>query len=186
MTPAEHVEQLCKQANERLEKQIPTATRVPMEVSSRILYSREVGPIEAGYHDEYMDGDFDEIIETYLTEISNKFHNRMVDLGLRPKESFDEYMGPKYKNEPKPTYEQLLERIDSTTNQFEHVNKRFQSDLASVPESIRDNELTRLQNVIGSLWDSVKKKEYQTTKDDKQYAKEYFRKHNEYWDMWKD
>lgn len=186
MTPEEHVAQLCKQVNEELEQIIPTVKKLPMEVSSRVLYSQKVGPIQMGYEAEYMNGDFDNIIEQYMTEISNKFHNHFVQLGLRPKETFEEYMGTKFALEPKPEYEKLLEQVDFYTKDFERVKRRFESDLASVPETIRLTELARRQHQISEIWDSIKNKEYQITKEDKQYAKAYTKRHNEYWDMWKD
>ena len=128
----------------------------------------------------------DEIIETHLTEISNKFHNRLVELGLRPKETFEEYMGSEFKNEPKPTYEQLLERVDYNSKQYKNIKKRFETDLSSVPQTIKENELNKIQTTINELWISIKNKEYQISKEDKQYAKDYHKKHDAYWDMWKD
>lgn len=186
MTPKEHVEQLCKQVNEELEQLIPEAKRLPLEVSSRVIYSQKVGPIQAGYQEEYMNGDFDDVIEQHMTEISNKFHNHFVELGLRPKQTFEEYMGPNFTKEPKLTYEVLIERIDNYTKEFERVKRRFETDLASVPEIIRGNELARRQQQLAELWESIKNKDYQITKEDKKYAKDYAKKHNEYWDMWKD
>lgn len=186
MTPKEHVEQLCKEVNEELEKLIPDTKKLPMEVSSRVLYSQKVGPIQNGYESEYMNGDFDDIIEQYMTEISNKFHNHFVEIGLRPKQTFEEYMGPNFATEPKMSYEVLLEMVDNHTKEFERVKRRFETDLVGVPEIIRERELTKRQTQITEIWQSIKNKEYQITKQDKQYAKDYAKKHNEYWDMWKD
>jgi predicted membrane chloride channel (bestrophin family) len=54
-----------------------------------------------------------------------------------------------------------------------------------VPDLIKESELTRRQDQIKELWDCIKNQDYQTTKEHKQYAKEYTKKHNAYWDMWK-
>jgi hypothetical protein len=183
MTPAEHIEEICKQVNQELEKLIPNTKTLPMEVSSRVLYSRKIGPIEIGYENEYMNGDFDNIIEQYKNEIYNKFHNHLVSLGLRPNESFEEYMGPQFLSEPKPEYEKLLEQVESYTKDIERLKYRYGKDLSSMPEIIKVAELDRLQQHITDIWDCINKKEYQITKEDKKYAKEYTKKAHAYWDM---
>jgi len=84
LSPKSQVEQKCKELNKSLLDTLDTAISIPLEVSSFRMYNMTVGPIEMGFQEEYMNGEFDEILRKYHTEVFEKFDNKMIELGLRP------------------------------------------------------------------------------------------------------
>jgi hypothetical protein len=89
-------------------------------------------------------------------------------------ESFDEYMGEEYKEEPKLTKEDLELKIKNYRDRYINAQNN------SMPEAIVQFELDKLTVYM----DKLKNGDYIQTLDDEEYKKNYEEKKDSYWE-WK-
>jgi len=181
-TSVELVKQRCKEVNADFERQLSERTfSIPMEISSNILYKRTVGPIEMGFRDEFMNGDFDAIIEESHTEIYDKFINRAQELELMPTMTFDEFAGPKFAEEPKIRRETLEKYITEKLKSIE----RFSSNPLKMPDILFVDYTARLQEELSELMAEYKNGNYAVTESELDYITEHAKKSDEYNSLFK-
>jgi membrane protease subunit (stomatin/prohibitin family) len=144
--PKNEVEQKCKELNQQLLSTLDTARAIPLEVSSFRLYNMTVGPIEMGFQEEYMNGDFDEILRKYHTEVFEKFDNKMIELGLRPAMSFEEFMGEEFSTEPKALMQDLEKSIQLRADEL----KRLSENEMEFPQEMLDTLLEERQESLAA------------------------------------
>ena len=182
MTSKNQVEQKCKELNEQLLAGLDTATAIPLEVSSRVLYNVAVGPIEMGFQEEYMNGEFDQIIDKYRQQVFDKFDNRMVELGLRPSMSFEEFMGEEFANEPKVLMKELEESIKYRADEL----KRLSENEMEMPEEMLEALLEDRQESLAQAVLAYNKEEYAVTQSEIDYHRAWHEKFHEYQSLFKE
>ena len=182
MTSKNQVEQKCKELNEQLLAGLDTATAIPLEVSSRVLYNVAVGPIEMGFQEEYMNGEFDQIIDKYRQQVFDKFDNRMVELGLRPSMSFEEFMGEEFANEPKVLMKELEESIQLRADEL----KRLSENEMEFPQEMLDALLEERQESLAQAVLAYNKEEYAVTQSEIDYHRAWHEKFHAYQSLFKD
>jgi hypothetical protein len=182
MTSKNQVEQKCKELNEQLLAGLDTATAIPLEVSSRVLYNVAVGPIEMGFQEEYMNGEFDQIIDKYRQQVFDKFDNRMVELGLRPSMSFEEFMGEEFANEPKVLMKELEESIQLRADEL----KRLSENEMEFPQEMLEALLEDRQESLAQAVLAYNKEEYAVTQSEIDYHRAWHEKFHEYQSLFKD
>jgi hypothetical protein len=176
------VEQQCKKLNEQLLADLDTATAIPLEVSSFRMYNMTVGPIEMGYQEEYMNGEFDEILRKYHTEVFEKFDNKMIELGLRPSMSFEEFMGQEFAEEPKVLMQDLEESIKYRADEL----KRLSENEMEMPEEMLESLLEDRQESLAQAVLAYNKEEYAVTQSEIDYHRAWHEKFHEYQSLFKD
>lgn len=176
------IEQKCKELNEQLLADLDTATAIPSQISSRVLYNVAVGPIEMGFQEEYMNGEFDQIIDNYRQQVFDKFDNRMVELGLRPSMSFEEFMGEEFANEPKVLMKDLEESIKYRADEL----KRLSENKMEMPEEMLDALLQDRQEALAEAVLAYNKEEYAVTQSEIDYHQAWYSKFHEYQSLFKD
>ena len=181
MTSKNQVEQKCKELNEQLLAGLDTATAIPLEVSSRVLYNVAVGPIEMGFQEEYMNGEFDQIIDKYRQQVFDKFDNRMVELGLRPSMSFEEFMGEEFANEPKVLMKELEESIQLRADEL----KRLSENEMEFPQEMLEALLEDRQESLAQAVLAYNKEEYAVTQSEIDYHRAWHEKFHEYQSLFK-
>ena len=176
------VEQKCKKLNEQLLADLDIARAIPLEVSSFRMYNMTVVPIEMGFQEEYMNGEFDEILRKYHTEVFEQFDNKMIELGLRPAMSFEEFMGEEFANEPKALMQELEESIKYRADEL----KRLSENKMEMPEEMLDALLQDRQEALAEAVLAYNKEEYAVTQSEIDYHQEWHKKFYEYQSLFKD
>lgn len=176
------VEHKCKEINKQLLANLDTATKIPLDVSSRVLYSAAVGPIEMGFRSEYMQGEFDEIIDNHRQQVYEKFDNRMVELGLRPAMNLEEFMGEEFFDDPKQSVEQLESYIKHAVESLKSLN----NNQLQLPEEMLAALLEQKQEALAQLVMQHKNGEYAVTESEIKYHHDWYSKFNEYQSLFKD
>ena len=176
-TPVELIKHRCKEVNADFERRLFEGTfSIPMEISSKILYKRTVGPIEMGFEHEFMNGDFDDIIEESHTEIYDKFIKRAQELELMPTMSFDEFAGPEFAEEPKIRREELEKSITYKIKDIE----RFSSNPLRMPDILFNDYRARLQEELSELMAQHKSGNFAVTDSEINYIAKHAKKFGEY------
>jgi hypothetical protein len=183
MNPSKiQVEQQCKKLNEQLLADLDTATAIPLEVSSFRMYNMTVGPIEMGFQDEYMAGEFDEILRKYHTQVFEQFDNKMIELGLRPSMSFEEFMGEEFALEPKALIQELEKSIKYRADEL----KGLSENKLKMPEEMLDALLEDRQESLAQAVLAYNKQEYAITQSEIDYHRAWHEKFHEYQSLFKD
>jgi len=177
-TSVELVKQRCKEVNADFERRLSEKSTfsIPMEISSNILYKRTVGPIEMGFENEFMNGDFDDIIEESHTEIYEKFIERAQELELMPTMSFDEFAGPEFAEEPKISREELEKSI---TYKIKHI-EQFARNPLRMPDILLDGVKAQLQEELSELMAQHKSGDFAVTDSEINYIAKHAKKFGEY------
>lgn len=176
------VEQQCKKLNEQLLADLDTATAIPLEVSSFRMYNMTVGPIEMGYQEEYIAGEFDEILRKYHTEVFEQFDHKMIELGLRPSMSFEEFMGEEFASEPKALMQELEESIKYRADEL----KRLSENKMEMPEEMLGALLEDRQESLAQAVLAYNKEQYAVTQSEIDYHRAWHEKFHEYQSLFKD
>jgi len=182
LSPKSQVEQKCKELNKTLLDTLDTARSIPLEVSSFRMYNMTVGPIEMGFQEEYMNGEFDEILRKYHTEVFEKFDNKMIELGLRPSMSFEEFMGEEFAEEPKVLMQDLEESIKYRADEL----KRLSENEMEMPEEMLESLLEDRQESLAQAVLAYNKEEYAVTQSEIDYHRAWHEKFHEYQSLFKD
>ena len=180
--PKNQVEQKCKELNEQFLANLETARSIPLEVSSFRLYNMTVGPIEMGFYDEYMNGEFDELLSQYHKEVFEKFDAKMIELGLRPSMSFDEFMGAEFADEPKVLIQELEESIKHRADEL----NRLSENKMEMPQEMLDALLEERQEELAQVVLMYNKQEYAVTESEIKYHYAWHEKFYEYQSLFKD
>jgi len=182
LPPKHQVEQKCKELNKSLLATLNTARAIPLEVSSFRLYNMTVGPIEMGFQEEYMAGEFDEILRKYHSEVFEKFDNKLVELGLRPAMSFEEFMGKEFAESPKALMQDLEESIQFRADEL----KRLSGNEMEFPQEMLDSLLEERQESLAEAVLAYNKQEYAITESEIDYHHAWHEKFHEYQSLFKD
>lgn len=182
MTPREQVEMACAKLNTALIELLEQDTRLPLTVSSRLSYVSTVDPVGMGFNDEYMRGEFDDILSTYFDGINQKFHDKRVALGLQPPMPLEDFMGEEFMMPPKPFKEELETYIKAESVQLERLAENRQN----IPDEIVSDIQAKRQDKLAILIKSLQTGHYCVTPEEFEYAKRYHDKEQEYFDMFKD
>jgi membrane protease subunit (stomatin/prohibitin family) len=180
--PKNEIEQKCKEINEQLLAGLDTARAIPLEVSSFTMYNMTVGPIEMGFQEEYMTGEFDNILRKYHTEVFEKFDNKMIELGLRPSMSFEDFMGEEFAEEPKVLMQELEESIKYRADEL----KRLSENEMEMPEEMLEALLEDRQESLAQAVLAYNKEQYAVTQSEIDYHRAWHEKFHEYQSLFKD
>ena len=182
MTSKNQVEQKCKELNEQLLAGLDTARTFPLELSSFKMYNMTVGPIEMGFKEEYMNGEFDEILRKYHTEVFDQFDNKLIELGLRPSMSFEEFMGEEFAEDPGVLMQELEESIKYRADEL----KRLSENEMEFPQEMLDALLEERQESLAQAVLAYKKEEYAVTQSEIDYHRAWHEKFHEYQSLFKE
>jgi hypothetical protein len=141
-----------------------------------------VGPIEMGFQEEYMNGDFDDILRKYHTEVFEQFDNKLIELGLRPAMSFEEFMGEEFSKEPKALIGDLEESIKFRADEL----KRLSENEMGFPQEMLDALLEERQESLAKAVLTYNKQEYAITESEIAYHHAWYDKFHEYQSLFKE
>lgn len=182
MSPREQVEMACAKLNSKLLEMLEQDTRLPLTVSSRLSYLSTVDPVGMGFNEEYLRGDFDDILSTYFDGINKKFHDKRVALGLQPPMPLEDFMGEEFMVPPKPFREELETYVKAESIQLQRLAEQSHH----IPEQVVSELQAKRQEKLSILIDALQNGHYCITPEEFEYAKRYHDKEAEYFAMFKD
>jgi hypothetical protein len=156
-------------------------THRPIQSTSKVNYVMLLDPISWGDENEYMTGEYDEVITTYFEQLVTAFDQLEVEKGLRPAMSFEDFMGDLYKGEPLQTTADLEYRIKLA---MEHHPLP-----EGIPTILADDITKRREKYLTDRLIDVKLENYAKTDAEFEYIKlynEYYEKYQNLFKPWPD
>lgn len=167
MSNLEIIEKECQFINDCL---LENPTHRPMESECRLKYVMYLDPSKFGNKDEYMNGEYDDIITEYFHKLVHAFNQLEIQMGIRPAMSFTEFMGDAYQGEPMQRQEDVEFKIQ---NLMQNI-KRIDSDRNHMPQEITDLMVERNEAALTSVMLDVKLENYAKTQEELEYINTYY------------
>ena len=178
MTNLELIEQECIKINKIL---LDSPTYRPNESSCKHCYVAFLEPGTFAAMDEYLNGDYDEIIDKYFNILLETYNRIEIEMGVSPTFSLEEFMGEAYKGIPLQTQDQLFSKIQDTTKSI----KKLESNILRMPEELKEAFLKRENEKLTEVMLDVKLENYAKTPEEVEYLEIYNDYHMRYSDLFK-
>ena len=175
MTNLEIIEKECQHVNKILLEEI--TIRRPIESVSKTRYVMLLDPIQHGSEQEYVNGDYDNVIDLHFQEISEAFDQQEIVMGIRPDMSFEDFMGDLYKGEPLQTTANLEYKIKSAMRQYPLPD--------NMPTILVDDITKRREKYLTDALIDVRLENYAKTDAEFEYINLYYEYYEKYQNLFK-